>query len=61
MGIEIQAIALAIKIGQDVKELKDSIGDTTQLTTGAQTLDGAINELQQQLDALNNGTTIIQQ
>lgn len=61
MSTETQAIALAIKIGQDVKELKDSIGDLSQLTTGAQTLNGAINELQQQLDALNNGTTIIQQ
>lgn len=60
MSTETQALALAIKIGQDVKELKDSIGDTTQLTTNAQTLDGAINELQQELNALNSGTTIIQ-
>lgn len=60
MSTETQALALAIKIGQDVKELKDSIGDTTQLTTNAQTLGGAINELQQELNALNSGTTIIQ-
>lgn len=60
MSTETQALALAIKIGQDVKELKDSIGDTTQLTTNAQTLDGAINELQQELNALNSGTIIIQ-
>lgn len=61
MSVESNALALAIQIGNDVKMLKETIGDPTQLQTNAQTLDGAINELQDQLNALNNPTTIIEQ
>ena len=58
MSLEYNALQLAIKIGEVVKALKDSLGDTTQLTTNAKTLEGAINELQEELNTLN-GTSII--
>lgn len=58
MSLENQAVKLAINIGQDVKALKKTLGDPNQLQTNAKTLEGAINELQEELNALN-GTSII--
>ena len=61
MSTEANALALAIQIGNDVKMLKETIGDPADLLTNATTLDGAISELQDQLNTLNNPTTIIEQ
>ena len=61
MSTEANALALAIQIGNDVKMLKETIGNPADLQTNASTLEGAISELQDQLNALNNPNTIIDQ
>lgn len=61
MSTEENVLKLAIQIGEDVKSITESFGDTSQLQTNASTLSGAVAELQADLAALNSGSGVISQ
>ena len=58
MSLETRALEMAIAIGEDVKMLKESIGNPNDLITNSKTIDGAIAELQQELNTLNTNSII---